>query len=561
MCKYSIGIDFGTMSARCVLANLSTGKEDATSEFVYPHGVLTDSLPDGTPLSTGWALQDPKDYIDALSFLPKDVIKKSNVDPKNIIGVGADFTGCTVLPIKKDGTPLCMLEKYKSEPNAYVKLWKQHSAQPEADDINRIALERGEPFLKRYGGKISSEWLFPKLWQILKQAPQVYDNMDYFVEACDWITYLLCGRLVRSSCAAGYKAMWSKHDGFPSADFFKALDYRLENVVKTKLNTPIQAIGTKAGEITKNASELTGLAEGTAVAVGFLDAHVAAIGAGAITPGQMMIVMGTSACDMLISKSGKEVPGICGVCEDGIIPGYFGYESGQSCSGDHYQWFIKNCVPAEYFKEAKREGVSIYRYLDEKVQDELPGESRLIALDWWNGNRSVLMDAKLSGLMLGCTLSTKPEEVYRALVEATAFGTRKILETYEKSNVPVNELHIVGGIAKKDPFVMQIYADITNKQIHVADSPQIPALSSSMWGAIAAGREKGGFSGVNEAVSIMVRVGDSIIYKPNPKNKEAYDLMFSEYEKLHDYFGCGGNNVMKTMLALSEKKKKKKRKR
>lgn len=380
--------------------------------------------------------------------------------------------------------------------------------------------------------------------------------MDYFVEACDWIVFQLCGRLVRNSCAAGYKAMWSKRDGFPSSDFFKALDPRLEHVLDTKLNTPIQAIGTKAGEITEKAAELTGLAEGTAVSVGHLDAHAATIGAGVVHPGQMMIVMGTSACDMLISDQNKTVPGICGVCEDGIIPGFVGYESGQSCSGDHYQWFVKNCVPAAYAEEVKKRGISIYRYLDEKVEKELPGESGLIALDWWNGNRSVLVDSRLSGLLLGCTLRTKPEEIYRALVEATAFGTRKILETYEKYGIHVEEIYIAGGIAKKDPFVMQVYSDVTNHQIHIAGSPQVPAFSSAMWGAIAAGRGKGGFDDVNEAVRAMAKV-EKKIYEPNLENKKAYDLLYQEYIKLHDYFGRGENDVMKHLLGFSEKQKQK----
>ena len=556
MSGFSVGIDFGTMSARCVLTELSHGEELAVSDFSYPHGVMTESLPDGTPLGIGWALQDPADYMEALGFLTKDVIKKTGVDPRQIVGVGIDFTGCTVLPVKKDGTPLCELEKYRSEPNAYVKLWKQHSAQPEADDINRIARERGESFPDRYGGKISSEWLFPKLWQTLKQAPQVYEDMDYFVEACDWIVFQLCGRLVRNSCAAGYKAMWSKRDGFPSRGFFRALDARLENVVETKLNTPIQAVGTKAGEITKKAAELTGLAEGTAVAVGHLDAHVATIGAGVVRPGQMMIVMGTSACDMLISDRDRKIPGISGVCEDGIIPGFVGYESGQSCSGDHYQWFVRNCVPEAYAEEAKKRGISIYRYLDEKTEKELPGESGLIALDWWNGNRSVLIDARLSGLLLGCTLRTKPEEIYRALVEATAFGTRKILETYEEYGIPVEEIYIAGGIAKKDPFVMQVYSDVTNREIHIAGSPQVPAYSSAIWGAIAAGRENGGFGGVDEAVRAMAKV-EKKVYQPDPESKKAYDVLYREYIRLHDYFGRGENDVMKRLLSFSEEQREK----
>lgn len=554
MGRYSLGMDFGTLSARCVLADLEAGRELAEAEKTYEHGVMDEALPDGTPLGNDWALQHPQDYLDALHFLVKDVLHQTGINAKEIIGIGIDFTACTVIPVKADGTPLCMLEQYRSEPNAFVKLWKHHAAQPEADDLNRIAAERGESFLKRYGGKISSEWLFPKIWQVLKESPQVYADMDYFAEACDWIVFQLCGKWVQSSSAAGYKAMWSKKDGFPSHDFFRALDPRLENVVEEKLGYPIQPIGTKAGEVSKEGARLTGLAEGTAVAVGHLDAHVATVSSGVIHPGQMMIVMGTSACDMLISDVVKEVPGMCGVCEDGIVPGYVGYEAGQSCSGDHYQWFVENCVPEEYSTAAKARGISVYRYLAEKAGKKLPGETGLIALDWWNGNRSVLVDARLSGVVLGCTLLTKPEDIYRALIEATAFGTRKIFETLEQHEVPVNEIYIAGGIAKKDPFVMQIYSDILKKEIKVVTILQAPALSSAMWGAIVAGKENGGFASLEEAVQVMVKAKNRE-YTPNPENGETYDLMFEEYKRLHDYFGCGGNNVMKRLKNLSEQQK------
>lgn len=558
MGRYSLGIDFGTLSARCILADLETGHEMVESQEEYAHGVMDEALPDGTPLGNDWALQHPQDYLDALRLLVTNVLGQTGIDATDIVGVGIDFTACTVLPVKKDGTPLCMLEQYRSEPNAYVKLWKHHAAQPEADDLNRIAAERGERFLKRYGGKISSEWLFPKIWQVLKEAPQVYADMDYFPEACDWMVFQLCGKWVQSSSGAGYKAMWSKADGFPSPDFFRALDPRLENVVQEKLGFPVQAIGTKAGEVSKAGARLTGLAEGTAVAVGHLDAHVATIGAGVTRPGQMMVVMGTSACDMLISDAVKEVPGMCGVCEDGIVPGYVGYEAGQSCSGDHYQWFVENCVPQEYNEAAKARGMNIYQYLAEKAGRKLPGESGLIALDWWNGNRSVLVDAKLSGTILGCTLLTKPEDVYRALIEATAYGTRKIFETLEQQKIPVDEIYIAGGIAKKDPFVMQIYSDILKKEIRVVTASQVAALSSAMWGAVVAGKAMGGFASLEEAVRVMVK-SENKLYTPKLGNSEVYDSLFEEYKKLHDYFGCGGNDVMKRLKKLSEQQKKRRR--
>ena len=376
-------------------------------------------------------------------------MKKANIKPEQVVGVGIDFTSCTVLPILKDGTPLCFLEKFKSDPHAYVKLWKHHAAQPEADELNRIAAERGESFLTRYGGKISSEWLFPKLWQIYKEAPEVYNYMDCFIEACDWIVFQLTGKMVRSACPAGYKAIWSKTDGYPSKEFFRSLDPGLENVVEEKLIGEIRPVGTMAGEITASAAKMTGLCEGTAVSVGHLDAAGALVGAGINKAGIMLAVMGTSTCHMLLAEKEYEVPGICGYVVDGMNPGFIGYEAGQSCVGDHFQWVIDNCVPGEYLERAKSEGKNIHLYLCEKAAQKAPGESGLIALDWWNGNRSVLVDGKLSGVLLGCTLQTQPEDIYRALVEVTAFGTRKIIETFINHNVPIDSLVITGGIAKK----------------------------------------------------------------------------------------------------------------
>ena len=552
MKKYALGIDFGTLSGRSVLVDVGSGEEVAYSVSNYAHGVISERMPDGTALPPDWALQHPQDYIDVLQSTIPDVMQKAGICSEQIIGVGIDFTACTLIPMKKDGTPLCFLESFSKEPHAYVKLWKHHAAQDEADRLNAIARERGEKWLPRYGGKISSEWVVPKVWQILDEAPEIYAQTDIFMEACDWIIFLLTGNMTRNTCSAGYKAIWNFNEGYPSKAFFRALDPRLENFVEEKLNTPLMPIGSKAGEIDQKAAQLTGLMVGTSVAVANLDAHVSCAGVGITSPGQMLAVMGTSTCHMLIGDKEREVPGMCGAVQDGIIPGYIGYEAGQSCVGDHFQWFVENCLPMEYQQEANALGINVHQYLSAKAALQKPGESGLIALDWWNGNRSVLVDGKLSGLLVGCTLGTKPEDIYRALIEATAYGTRMIIKTFEENGVPVHELFVAGGIAEKNAFMMQIYSDVTNKQIKIAGSPQTPALSSAIFGSLAAGAKAGGFDKLEDAVAVMSKVKDEV-YMPNPENSRVYDVLFAEYEILHDYFGRGSNDVMKRLKDLKTK--------
>lgn len=548
--KYTIGIDYGTQSGRAVLVEVDTGKEVATAVKVYPHGVMDEYLPDGkTKLYPDWALQHPQDYLDVLSDTIPKVLKESSVLAEDVIGVGIDFTACTMLPTDKEGVPLCFYEELKSNPHSYVKLWKHHAAQEEANTLNKIANERGEDFLKLYGGKISSEWLIPKIWQILNEAPEIYEKADKFMEAADWVIMQLTGIEARNSCTAGYKAIWHKKNGYPSKDFFKALDPKLENVVSEKLNTNIFPIGSKAGEITEKSAMLTGLKPGTAVAVANVDAHVSVPAVGITEEGKLLMIMGTSTCHVLLGAEEKVVPGMCGVVEDGILPGYLGYEAGQSCVGDHFEWFVENCVPSIYTKQAEERGINIHTLLTEKAEKLKVGESGLVALDWWNGNRSVLVDVDLTGLILGCTLLTKPEEIYRALIEATAYGTRMIVETFREHGVPINELYAAGGIAEKNNLMMQIYSDVTNMEIRISSSPQTPALGSAMFASLAAGRENGGYDFIGEAAKHMSKVKKEY-FKPIPKNVEVYNKLFAEYKDLHDYFGRGANDVMKRLKKI-----------
>ncbi|HOV40489.1 MAG TPA: ribulokinase [Oscillospiraceae bacterium] len=551
MSKYTIGVDYGSLSGRAVLVETSTGKEIASAVYEYPHAVMDKTLPDGTPLGHDWALQHPQDYIDVLAKTIPEILKKSGVDPADVIGIGTDFTACTVLPVKKDGTPLCFLDEYKSNPHAYVKLWKHHAAQDKANKLNEIAEKRGEAWLKNYGGKISSEWAIPKIWQVLDEAPEIYNAMDRWIEAADWIIWQLTGVETRNSCTAGYKAIWNKKTGYPSKEFFKALDPRLENVVEEKLGTVIVPLGDKAGELTEEMAKLTGLKAGTPVAVGNVDAHVCVPAVGIDGPGKMLAIMGTSTCHIMMGTEEHQVPGMCGVVEDGVMPGYFGYEAGQSCVGDHFAWFVENCCPASYFEDAKAKGMNIHKYLREKAQKLKVGQSGLVALDWWNGNRSVLVDVDLTGMILGMTLQTTPEEIYRALIEATAFGTRMIIENYREHGVPVEEFFASGGISQKDPLMMQIYSDVLNMPIKIAGSEQGPALGSAIFASVAAGKAAGGYDDVFEAARVMGNVKD-VVYTPIPENVKVYDKLFAEYRKLHDYFGRGANDVMKRLKEIKK---------
>ncbi len=548
--KYTLGVDFGTESGRALLVEVPTGREVATAVYPYSNGVIDEKLPgSGLPLEPDWALQDPEDYLRVFQNAVPQVLRQSGVDPADVIGVGIDFTACTMLPVKADGTPLCKLPEWRTAPHAWVKLWKHHAAQPEADQINATARRMEQAWLDRYGGKISSEWFFSKALQILDEAPEVYAAADRLIEAADWVIWQLTGVEMRNSCTAGYKAIWSKREGFPPKEYFAALHPQLENVIEAKMSRDIRPVGQKAGGLTEQAAAWTGLKPGTAVAIANVDAHVAVPAATVTEPGRMVMIMGTSICHMVLGTEEHVVPGMCGYVEDGIIPGYFGYEAGQSCVGDHFAWFVENCVPAAYAREAAERGLDLHALLEEKAARLEPGESGLLALDWWNGNRSVLVDVDLTGLLLGATLATRPEEIYRALIEATAFGTRVIVETFQQNGVPIHELVACGGLPEKNKLLMQIYADVTGRPFKVSASSQTSALGSAMFGAVAAGKAAGGYDSIFAAAQKMARLKDEV-FLPVAEHQKVYDLLYAEYLRLHDTFGRGENEVMKRLKVI-----------
>jgi len=551
--KYTIGIDFGTLSARAVLADIHTGKVLTDAVFEYPHGVMDSALPSGKVLPADFALQHPADYLEAFGKTVSEVIGKSGVSEDEIIGIGIDFTTCTLIPVKADGTPLCFDERFKDDPHAYVKLWKHHAAQPQADILNEAAEKFAPQILERLGGRTSSEWLFPKVMEVLEKSPEVYENTAYFIEGGDFIAWMLTGKHTRSYVFASYKALYLHDLGYPPKEMLKYLDPRLENVVEEKLTAPMVYTGEAAGYVDELSRERFGLRAdapwlkvGTTVACPEPDAHCAAPALGMSESGDMFSIFGTSSNYMLISDEYKIISGICGVVKDGLIPGFNAYEAGLCCFGDHFAWVTKNICTAEYRDEAKARGISDIQLISEKAEALAPGESGIIALNWWNGNRNILVDSSLSGMFLGMSLRTKPEEMFRAIVEANAFGTRVIIENFEKHGITVERMTAAGGITRKSPFVMQTLADIIGKTLCVSGYLHSSALGAAIYASVASG----GHPDIKTACAAMADPCNTV-YTPNPEAKAVYDELYKEYLTLHDYFGRGGNDVMKRLKKIS----------
>ncbi|MGN9812856.1 ribulokinase [Micromonospora sp. BQ11] len=545
---YVVGVDFGTLSGRAVVVSTDDGTILGGAVHPYPHGVLDRELPatrtsPASPLPPDWALQVPADYVEVLKNAVPKAVAESGVAPGDVVGIATDFTACTVLPTRADGTPLCELPDLASRPHSYVKLWKHHAAQGQAERINAVAAERGEPWLARYGGRISSEWQFAKALQVFEEDPDMYARTERWIEAADWIVWQLCGRETRNACTAGYKGI-HQDGGYPSPAFLEALAPGFGGFVADKVAHPLLPLGARAGGLTERAAAWTGLPPGTAVAVGNVDAHVTAPAARAIDPGQLLAVMGTSTCHVMNGDRLVEVPGMCGAVLGGIVPGVWGYEAGQSGVGDIFGWFVTNGVPPAYHERAAAEGTDLHELLSRLGDGTAVGAHGLVALDWHGGNRSVLVDHELSGVIVGLTTATRPEEIYRALLEATAFGTRTIIDAFVARGVPVDEVVVAGGLLK-NAVLMQIYADVTGRPLSVIDSAQGPALGAAMHAAVAAGAHPD----IAAASAAMGRVLRHV-YRPDPDRQVAYDELYREYRLLHDHFGRGANEVMHRLRAL-----------
>lgn len=534
---YVVGVDFGTLSGRAVVVRVADGAEVGTAEHVYRDGVIEDRLPGTTvALAPDWALQNPDDWREVLRTAVPAALADAGVDPAGVVGIATDFTACTVLPTTTAGTPLCELPDLAGRPHAWPKLWKHHAAQGQADRINEVAHERGEPWIARYGGRISSEWEFAKALQVLQEDPECYARCERWIEAADWIVWELSGVESRNACTAGYKGIFQ--DGrYPSAGYLAALDPRFTDFPDTRLAPPggrHAALGSRVGSLSARAAAWTGLPVGIAVAAGNVDAHVTAPAARAVEPGRLLAIMGTSTCHVMNWPRLAEIPGMCGVVDGGITAGSYGYEAGQSAVGDIFAWWLRTGVPADYVAEAAQRGESLHDLLSRKAAGQPVGAHGMVALDWLGGNRSVLVDHDLSGVVVGLTLATRPEEVYRALLEATAFGTRVIVDAFAAAGIPVREFVVAGGL-KRNAVLMQIYADVLRRPVTVAVSDQAPALGSAIHAAVAAGA----YPDVPTAAGAMGRV-DPHAFQPDPARADAYDALYAEYRQLHDTFAGEG---------------------
>jgi len=530
MHRYSIGVDFGSLSARAVLLDLDTGEAVSSAVSEYRHGILTDALPNGVPLQVDWAVQIPQDYVDSLSESVRGAVRTAGASPDEIEGIGFDVTASTMLPVGADWRPMCEDPRFSQDPNSYIKVWKHHAAQRYADIIEERAAGTG--LLDAFGGHISGEHFLPKAMQIAMESPKLYESSYRILETGDWLAGLLCGKESRGYCAASFKTYYSEDSGDIPASFFSSISPSLADL-SSKYPENIAFPGDPAGFLTEEGAELLGLRPGIPVAAAGVDAHTTIYGCGVSRPGQFLMIIGTSTCEMLLSDTLSCVEGISGVVRDSVFKDVYTYECGQSGIGDMFAWFADRQVPEAYKAAAEEKGVSVQQYLTAKAAALAPGENGIVALDWWNGVRSTLMDFSLSGVMAGLTTESLPEEIYRALLESTAFGCRMIVDTLEQNGVRIDSLIATGGIPHKNPLMMQIYADVMNRDVYVVDREQTGSVGSAIMGAAAA---HGGFAALADLTE-KYAMPFTTVYRPDSAACGVYAEMYGTYRSMYSYFG------------------------
>jgi L-ribulokinase len=532
--KLSLGIDFGTESVRAILVDLS-GVERASTALPYPHGQIIKQLPTdpGTPLPPGYALQHPQDWLDCAVQAVHRTRIEAAAEPEDVIGIGVDFTSCTMLPTRADGTPLCLLSRFAQRPLAWPKLWKHHGAQQQTERLNAVAVSRREPFLQRYGGAIGLEWFFPKVLETIEQDPEVANAAEVWLEAGDWFVWRLVGgpaeNMPRSTCQAGYKALWSAEEGFPDHEFLSAVSPELAQVAAQKMPGRLVAPGNKAGELSPEMARLFGLRAGTPVSAAVIDAHAGVPGAGAAEPGVLVMVMGTSSCHMLNAVQNRAVLGVAGIVKDGILPGFYGYETGQAAVGDSFDW-LRGVL-----------GQDSHENLTDDAAKIPPGADGVRALDWMNGCRTPLMDARLQGAFVGLTLRHTGAHLYRALLEGSAFGLRWIVDTMRDAGLPVNQFVATGGLPHHNRLIVPICADILGEPVIVHPCQNAPALGAAILGALASGSAGGGFDDVSAAIRAMAGPKSNGVVRPmqtvtpNQSTSRQYQSAYRDYRDLATY--------------------------
>ncbi|MDD6348009.1 MAG: ribulokinase [Lachnospiraceae bacterium] len=551
MRKIVLGFDFGTLSCRGVAVDLQSGVRVAQSQCDYAHGVIAGCLPDGGPdLPDSWFLQDPDDWMNSLTAVCRDMLTQGGIMPEEVTALGIDFTSCTLVPIKADGTPLCTLEAYRRRPHAWPKLWKHHGAQKQADRIEALAREETDWLSSHFGNSVSSEWAYPKMMQVAEEAPDIYEAADYFIEAVDYIPMVLTGRILRNNGVLGVNAFYIEGRGYPDETFAAKLNPLMRHVAEDKLAGEIGRVGDAVGCVRPEMAVRLGITDKVVVSVGNSDGAVAGCGVGANESGTMMLVMGTSTCHQFMYRDFHSFDGLCSIAADGMVPGLYGYESGQSATGDIFAWYVDSMAPESVTKAAAEAGLSPLEYLGREAEKLLPGECGLMGLDWLNGNRSILSNYDLSGCLLGLTLNTSPVEIYRALVEANIYGSRRILDNYEENGITISTIFGVGGIAVKCPWIMQMCADVFNKPVRVPLHDNVPALGSAATAAVALFKsgDEDGCDGFGEAASRLIP-GEAVVYEPDPFKAALYRPVYELYRTLHDLFGVE-NSLMKELRAL-----------
>ena len=544
----TIGVDFGTQSARAVLCRVSDGAVLSESECPYAHGVMSDRLPYGTPLPPDYALQHPQDFLDALHATVHGVLDQSDINRADIIGMGMDFTCSTPMPVDQHGEPLCFDPRFERNPHAYIKLWKHHAAQWEAARLTELMREHDPELLPCVGGRLSPEAFFPKVWQVLREAPDVFDATDRFLEVGDWLTQRLTGNENLARSLATHKAQYREGVGYPP--LLQYADPRLAGMIGAKVRGKLIDIGAVSGYLTARQAAWLGLPAGIVVTAPHPDAMASLPALGIAGPGSAALAAGTSSAMILCYSQFLPVEGTTSIMLDNTLPGLYGYASGQAAFGDLLGWFVSRCAPEEVLRAAQDAHISAHEELSRRAARLRPGESGLICLDWWNGNRSCLADMRLSGMLLGMTLQTRPEEIYRALMEGLGFGLRCIIDAHERAGVPIRALHVSGGISYKSPLFMQLLSNIIQRPLYISKPLPTPAVGMAILSACAAGTQKGGYDQLDEAAARMSCLSD-IRYQPDASQAVAYDALYQEYIALHDYFGRGANDVMKRLRDLS----------
>lgn len=547
--KYSIGLDFGTLTARAVIVDTADGKALATSTFGYQDAIIDSTLPESRiHLPADFALQNPRDYQEAVVSPLRDILHRSGVRAEDVIGIGVDSTASTVLALDENYMPLCLHPECKNNPHSWIKMWKHHSPQKQADRINAAASRLGESFLQRCGGKVSVEWFYPKMLETLELAPDIFDRAAYFVELGDWIVYLLTGEMKRSSAIASLHAHWDSTQGMPSDEFFHQLHPKMADKVRQNQKIPVAPIFSAVGTLSREIAAQTGLTERTMVSIADTDSPVALLSLNVTNENTGALILGTSSVFMLLSQKEHYIRGAMASVKDQLMPGFFGNMFGQSAVGDSFEWFVKNMVPYQYYLEAKNNDKSVFDIMNAAMERLDPRVEHVLATDWFNGSRSLLQNSSLSGALVGMSLSTRPEQIYRALVESSAFGLKKILNSIHDAGIPLEQIRACGGLARKSPAIMQIYADILEIPIYTAASAQAIGQGAAILGAQAAGSENGGYDQIADAVGAM-HCPVATCYTPRNEYRQLYRELFAQYEEVYHFFGVEKPQIMESLRA------------